>query len=435
MTASGNEPSGDEPSLGGLGDEFAASVGLGGEHAILHLAQMLEDGNYWTRMSVIEELRARGSEQVEQLLLEFVERQQSRRNASVDMVVHAISIIGSETAFQILLSLCRHDDYVLRRLVAHMLEGWLHDPRAVEALFELAADPHPAVRAKALEPLAHTHTEAALQVMLRHVPDTEAYVRRYAALALAPWSGDSRVIEPLFELLADQDGGVAQAASTVIATITVPDISGRLLVCMGSPNAPTRAGAAAALGKLRPPTAFSLLVQTLSDPENLVRENAVRALGEFGNQAAVPNLIALLDDEAWDVCNAAVEALGSLADPRAIAPLAGCSNRAHADSDRGFYAPGVLSALSRCGGDAVPHAIRWLAEHRSGQVREDIVRTLHDLYKEQPQEQIVAALIAALADPSRSVQRLAAHNLRRIASPEVLAAVAAWEEAQQDRDA
>jgi HEAT repeat protein len=416
---------GNEPSIGGKGEDHTDSVRLGGAHAILHLTEMLRSGDDKTRHQAILELRERGSVQVEQILAEFIRKQTPNRVSSVHTAVQALSTIGSESAFQVLLSFCYAYDYWLRQSAAACLIQWLHDPRAVSTLFELVSDHHHEVRARALEPLARTQTEAALQTILQCVPDRDAKVRSAVARALSHWSGDSRIVDPLFELLADTEVTVTGEASKVIGTLSAPDVAERLVICLESPNPATRVGAAEALGRMRTPDAYPLLMKALHDPDARVRASAAKAVGDFGDRAGVPDLIALLDDQTPQVRAATVSALGELGDPRAFEPLKRYLDQLSRTAIGSLHAWGVFAAMSRCG-DVLPVAIRTLAEHQGAKIRARAADTLYDYYQERPNEQVIGALIEALGDPDDYVRQRAARGLRRIATPEALAAVSTW---------
>lgn len=113
-------------------------------------------------------------------------------------------------------------------------------------------------------------------------------VRRQAAAALEVL-GESRAIEPLIELLTDDN------------------------------DKDVRANAARALGRIGSSQAVEPLITALADPSREVRFTAAFALGRLGDNRAVLPLCAMLEQQ--DLYYNVITALRRLGDARAIEPL------------------------------------------------------------------------------------------------------------------
>jgi HEAT repeat protein len=424
--------SGDEPALGGRGDDFTASAGLGGERAILHMAEMLNSDDPRAVTRAIKALRTLGSEQAEQLLIDYINRPSASRD-SVFRAIRAIALFGGEATLQMLLALCHHQDSWLRMRAAPYLGQWANDPHAQETLYELMDDADPNVQAAALDPLAFSRGEAALQIVLNCARQPNPYIRGSAARALSYWADDPRVIEPLFVLLGDEAPAIKVGAAYSLSKVSAPKVAGRLIACMSSPHAPLRSGAATVLGKLRLTDAVPLLISALSDVDGDVRRSSVEALGTIGDRAALPHLIPLLEREQEHVRHAAAGALGKFDDPRAHEALMRCLDANGGPGDRLYVQSNMMALCASAGG--IPYAIRALRQHPGSTVRTRAAIELGRRHRRHPDDRIVSALIAALGDPDEPVRRSAVQSLQDIATPGALAAVAAWQDSQRGREA
>jgi HEAT repeat protein len=424
--------SGDEPSLGGQDDEFAASVGLGGEHTILHLAEMVESEDGELAKKAIAALREAGTERAALALSEFVVSQPASSSV-LQRAVRAISLIGGETAIQALLTLSGSEDTGIRQSAVTNLNRLMPDPRILETLITLSGDAVDEIRRIALQYLAVLKDESALPIVLVHAADTSGQVRAEVARGLKHWLHDPLSINCLYDLLADEEWDVVRSAGASLGRATSPEISKHLIDAMASPNSSMRAGAAIALGGMRPPESLPLLIAAMSDSDRHVCTSAALAAGEFGDKTVVPALILLLGHQAHDARMAAVSVLKRLADPRALEPLFKSLMRTIGMRDISI-AVEYIDAM-RASGDADPYLIRLLQEHRNSFVQSEAARRLAYGREEPPDQYAVDALIAALDDPDYEVMRSAGLALQRIDTPEARAGIDAWLAARQERNA
>src|SRR5262249_11785950 len=122
-----------------------------------------------------------------------------------------------------------------------------------------------------------------------------------------------------------------------------PSVMPGLILALKRPEAPVRAGAAKALGYVRPKTAEAVpaLALALRDNQDEVRESAAFALSRIGkhSKAAVPELaLALKDKQGWVRAWAAetLQRIGPDAKPAVPALVESIRNKEEAN-DRSIY--------------------------------------------------------------------------------------------------
>jgi len=162
-------------------------------------------------------------------------------------------------------------------------------------------------------------------------------VRNMAAAALGR-IGDPRAIEPLFEVLKNDDQqGVAQfACSALMGFGPLDNLSGAqslvvepLIAALKDESARVRSYAAyifyyigcSRLGDEVKARAVEPLVEALEEGDENVRGAAIKVLGELGDSRAVEPLVETLEDEDGNMRDMAASALGELGDSRAVEPL------------------------------------------------------------------------------------------------------------------
>jgi hypothetical protein len=128
-------------------------------------------------------------------------------------------------------------------------------PAAVPALVPLLGDADPSLRAVVAFALGHLHARAAAAVCA--------------------------VLDRLAACLADEDGGVRQAAADGLALCGDDAVPALAHVLYHGPEA-ARTRAVYALRKIASPKTAPLLYQHLNDPNYLVRTYAYEALDEMG---------------------------------------------------------------------------------------------------------------------------------------------------------
>jgi HEAT repeat protein len=164
------------------------------------------------------------------------------------------------------------------------------------------------VRAAALGALVRAAPDDAVEPWQRARTDSTAAVRRRVA-ELAPPLGNRVAVESLFELLADPDVTVVEAAAWAIG-----EAGGRAVVAGAVPALTTtardhrdplaREAAIAALGALGDREALPAILAACHD-KPAVRRRAVLALAPFDGPEVNAAITAALDDRDWQVRQAA----------------------------------------------------------------------------------------------------------------------------------
>jgi HEAT repeat protein len=200
------------------------------------------------------------------------------------------------------------------RVVAVGLLAEATGPEALALLARHSADPHPAVRAAALDRLAAAAPQRALDALRATVLDRQA-------------GADAR-LEAVRRLMANP----AAAGDTLVACAAdaAAPLAARLLALRGLSEAP--------------------LLDLLHDPagEPIVRAGAARRLAALGGRAGRLDMLVLLDSPMLPpvLAGALCAALGASGDRAALAPLLGVLERAAADVDLTLAA---IDALERLG--------------------------------------------------------------------------------------
>jgi hypothetical protein len=177
----------------------------------------------------------------------------------------------------------------------------------------LLDDPHPAVRAEAVEWAGSHPTPDLVDQLVRLLPRTDRYggfVVRDSLLRVG-----AAVIEPLARYLAKHSGRHAEPALDVAAG--VPDVrfaAAALRLCR-DPLPHVRARAAALAGAVGSEEAVGVLQLLVNDEDAEVRAAAAAALGRLGHWPSAPVIAPLLRDRAWIVRSQTALALRGLGSP------------------------------------------------------------------------------------------------------------------------
>jgi hypothetical protein len=177
----------------------------------------------------------------------------------------------------------------------------------------LLDDPHPAVRAEAVEWVASHPTPDLIERLVRLLPRTDRYgsfVVRDSLLRV----GHGAII-PLARYLERHNGRYAEPALDVAAGM--PDVrfaSAALRLCR-DPLPHVRARAAALAGAVGSEEAVDELQALVQDEDPEVRAAAAAALGRLGHWPSAQVIAPLLRDRAWIVRSQSALALRSLGSP------------------------------------------------------------------------------------------------------------------------
>ena len=192
-------------------------------------------------------------------------------------------------------------------------------PIPLTLLLDLAEDPNPRVRWRAIEALGVlAKPEKTLNTMIAALQDPNSIVRWNAALALGE-IGDPLATLPLLDALEDDSKDVQEMANWALVELgekAVPP----LLRALTHQDWWIRKKVARLLGQIGDERATEPLIQALNDPRERIRETAAEALGQIRGAHAVNGLIRALKDEYGYTRQNAMEALIKKG-PDAVKPL------------------------------------------------------------------------------------------------------------------
>jgi len=151
--------------------------------------------------------------------------------------------------------------------------------RIRQILATATTDPDPAVQLAGVRGLLRLGEPRGQEAWLEYVTRTDG--------DLDAFERDARLFEALAAVV---DFPFPEAQATLAGFLREPDaLPDGLLMSIG-----------AALGKIRHPQTFDLLIELLAHSSGFVAGAAATALGELGDRLAVPHLIALADERHGD---------------------------------------------------------------------------------------------------------------------------------------
>ena len=211
----------------------------------------------------------------------------------------------------------RNRDQAVQYEAAEAL-GNIGDPSATEALMDaLTGDQYSGIRWKAAEALGKIGAPA-VPHLIQALKNPDEDIRWKAAVTLGE-IGDLRAVEPLADLLGDEDRFVRSRAAYALGLLgadVVPPLKNALL----NGSVEIRRGAVAALGNIRHPDAIEALIQALNDPSDEVWQDVIAALSRLGELAFHPLVHTLGSHERRCVEGAALALAGS-GEPEAVSAL------------------------------------------------------------------------------------------------------------------
>lgn len=181
--------------------------------------------------------------------------------------------------------------------------------------------------------------------------------------------------KPEVKAAAKQDEALIRARKSRMSEISSVEKAGgaagvnSLKALLSDKDPLVRGEAAAAMGRVKDPSAFGALSDAVKSTDTHTRWGAIQGLAELKDKEGLPPLITALGDGDRNTRWKAVEALGEINDPRAVAPLA---NAARSDKDKNVRLA-AIGALVNIGGaeaaaaaaglknDADPEIKAWAA--------------------------------------------------------------------------
>jgi HEAT repeat protein len=267
--------------------------------------------------------------------------------------------------------------------------GKIRDERAVGAFMQILNDnrSHEILRGAAIQALGELRAVKATEILTSIFHQGQPNLGRQAAEALGRIGGDQ--------------------------------IMDLLISALKNGNADIRVNAVSGLKTTADRRAVEPLISALKDRGWLVRNEAIRSLGALGDKRAVEPLMAVLDDPMFDVKWSAVMELGGFKDARALPKLILALRDPIAAIRR--------SAAKSLGQIGDPEAVEALIEALESPTDMDLMNGSQEAAAEAlgaiGDVRAVPVLIRVLQHPHRRVQEKAAQALKKIGTPEALAAL------------
>jgi HEAT repeats len=195
----------------------------------------------------------------------------------------------------------------------------------------LLDDPHPAVRAEAVEWAGSHPTPELIDRLVQLLPRTDRYGSFVVRDSLLRVGAD--VIPPLARYLEKHSGRNAEPALDVAAGLPDVRFAAPAMRLCRDPLPHVRARAAALAGAVGSEEAVGVLQTLVHDGEAEVRAAAAAALGRLGHWPSAPVIAPLLRDPAWIVRSQSALALRSLGSPGLLYLRKGLSDEDHFAAD------------------------------------------------------------------------------------------------------
>ena len=192
----------------------------------------------------------------------------------------------------------------------------LEDPRALNALLTLAADPHPYTRAFAVKGLGALKDRAALPVLLPLVSSGDRTVVIEAVRALGR-IGDPAAASALLRIIQDRkaDPAVRLEAVAAVGSVRTSSVNDVVQDLLSDPGPDIRAAALRSSAALDPEQFVTVLSGLDPDPDWRVRFALASVLGTLPLDVALPRLTLMLKDGDQRVLPAVMTSLLKLRAP------------------------------------------------------------------------------------------------------------------------
>ena len=187
-----------------------------------------------------------------------------------------------ERTVSLLLEMLRDEGPGMRRTAVECL-GKIGDPRATDSILPLIHDPAAVVREASvlamgrLKPIA---TDGVVALLTQALEDPVESVRQAAVVAIGDIEPDSRLLQPVLELLRSPDMTIRRAAVRVLLQVDSSQSVPALVAAGHDSDAEVRQGIVAAVGEWGGATVSPWLRERLAqDPSPGVRAEAAYRLG------------------------------------------------------------------------------------------------------------------------------------------------------------
>ena len=218
-----------------------------------------------------------------------------------------------------LISQLQKETRTRRRAVITAL-GEIGDTRGINPLIEIMLEENPEMQQVVITALGQIGGEQVVETVIQAL-QFEDYKVRKTAVEVLGHLGDQQAITALINTLkTDTNPYVREKAVEALGVSENDQVIEALIAAFGDPELKVRKKARETVLTIGKPAADALLqVLKAVDTELLIRQGVVNVIGQMGDQRAVESLLEELNNK--DMCLLAVDALGRLGDPRAIDPL------------------------------------------------------------------------------------------------------------------
>ncbi len=285
-----------------------------------------------------------------------------------------------------------------------------------------------------------------IPVMLKHTEKLHPQLEMLQYLdftdrARPPWD---KLIRRLWELQGENQ------PNTVAVARDAPPAVKTAVAALDSPNADERRSALKSLAQMNHPAAYAALVGAVQHTLRDVRVDAAFLLAKQTNHkdpAAVPGLLDALADEDPRIRTAACKALGDIGDAAAVPELLRIMTK-ESDSNIRWQAVGALGKIGAAAVPGLNEALQdedWRVRRSAAEAmygmreptavpglvealldKNDVVRQAAAGALEAMGGVAVTSLIELLRHRDGHITRAAADMLKKIGTPEALAAVQQW---------
>ncbi len=270
-----------ESEAAGMRAAVVAALTSAGEAAVPALLDAAGDRHARVRECAVAALAAIGGEQAAGGLARAL---RDDRSALRQLAAHALARVSGGRAIADLANALLHKDAATRRAAAEAL-GETTAEEAVPALQRALADTDRGVQAAAVGALARIGRGPAIEALVGALvrPDRELRLSAAQALRSAGWVPEGPGPRTLHAALHGRfdEIGTAAPGDAVFGGATIE----MLKAALSDKNPATRAGAAAALGRMGDQAAAAALGSVLGDPDPAVREAAAASLAQLGPPA------------------------------------------------------------------------------------------------------------------------------------------------------
>jgi HEAT repeat protein len=230
----------------------------------------------------------------------------------------ALARIGDSRAYDALVRLLSDDSASVRQAAIAGINS-LGDPRTKADTLRMMSDENPNVRESAVRIAGYFAYH--VDQIIERVSDAHENVRR-AAIETLPFLDDDRVLPVLTRALTQEGSRVRASAAQALGHMDIEQDALRiLLAALRDSDAWVRYYAARALARLATPEALDPLANVVQSDATHVRIAAAEAVAAIGGPKAVAVLSPLLSSTDRDLSRAAASAMGSIGHPDALAPL------------------------------------------------------------------------------------------------------------------